>query len=217
MAAGISGVAAAAEPSLLAERIRGEVLLIRSGNAQRLVSETPLRKGDVVRTGREGSVRVVTPLAKTDLAPFTTVTVGDPTFLTLRYGHLRTIAIPAKKPGKRASFQIRTPTSVMGVRGTEFLAHVTRDEKEFGERLAGHLTEPPALAELPKLGSLPGLYSQVCCLDGRIELKPSRSDVVVLHAGDIARIRASVGEFAPTAVGLDEVRSTRQALGFPGE
>lgn len=203
-----------------AERLRGEVLLIRGKKAERVTTEMALRAGDILRTGKEGSIRIVTTQARTDVAPYSTVRVGGVSELGLQYGHVRVVAnkqVGSITSGRKPSFRIKTPAAVMGVRGTEFLVHVMRDEKEFSERLAGHLAEPPALKALEKLGSLPELYSQVCCLDGAVEVKPARTDKLVLKAGDITRIRGKQGDFAPSRSGVEEVRATRQAIGFPND
>ncbi len=122
--------------------IRGEVLLVHGGDAAgfRARSFLPLYKGDRVTTPADG--RAVLRLADqstVSLAAATTLVIHralyDPigrdrsTFLTLREGKMRCLV--KNMPGyNRSEFKVKTPTLIVGVRGSDCIIAARADRTE---------------------------------------------------------------------------------------
>jgi len=113
--------------------VQGDAQLLRGGDAPRAVQAgESLRTGDVLRTGpdasltlrfTDGSRLLATPDSEFSLERLMVLGrsgVAD-TRLRLERGSVDTVVNPQK--GRQGSFEIRTPTVNLGVRGTEFRAH----------------------------------------------------------------------------------------------
>ncbi len=205
----------------LTQHLSGDVILLRHQRQSKMGGETVLRAGDWVRTGKNGRVRLDFPLFKLDLPPYTTVSIDEVTSpgagkFSLHYGHLR---VTLKDLDKAAgNIEIDLPTAVMkaalGCDG-EFLIHSMRTEAEFRKVLGGEVYLPPALKELGLLKSSEEFFGQVASIKCPVDVKPEQSDQVRLRAGDLLHIHARTSSFAPVDVGLTELKSVRNTLGFP--
>lgn len=105
------------------EYVDGEVWVETDGGRQAADFGTPLEEGDVVITGVDG-VAVVTVSAgsRVKLRENTVVTIDAGTTagsVELRQGGIFA-RVRQAATGERRSFEVRTPTVVAGVRGTEF-------------------------------------------------------------------------------------------------
>ncbi|MGZ3688274.1 MAG: FecR family protein [Bdellovibrionota bacterium] len=206
------------EQNVRAERQSGDIELFRGSEEEPVMPHTSLIKGDILRTGKDSTLRLMTGSAVVDLAPGTTLQITDtgapsrPEVLKLLYGHIR--AQVSKDVERKLKLKILTPTTSLGVRGTEFLVHVTRNEKEFTARNRGEFSEPPSLKELPKIAGKSSLYSRVCCLDGSVEVHPVKGLTATIHPGEISEIHGPNGDGAKAAT-LEEIRKTRKAVGLP--
>jgi hypothetical protein len=219
---------AASVPTNRVEKIRGEVYLVK-GKKKVLIlnSETPLKAGDVVITGKDASLRVVAGKVVADLASDSAVKFSGG--LQVLYGQ---VLVGVKKPseapmasGKKSKkkktvqkkswvTKLTLPTAVVETEGGEFLVNIVRDEAEFGRRAAGNTERAPPLLEVLALKKSPKLYSQVGVLDGVVGVKPAKSERLALHAGEMTRIRGSQGDYAAVPVGLDQLKALRSRVGF---
>jgi hypothetical protein len=111
--------------------IKGEVVILREGNQTKPTLGDALLAADTIVTGTNGSVEIllgdegVLKLAKnTSLRLVTALAahgVERSTEVTMQYGKL--VAVLHKEK-KNESFNVVTPTSIAGVRGTSFLTSV---------------------------------------------------------------------------------------------
>ena len=112
----------------------GEVTVLRNGAPQPVVSGFKLEQGDVVRTGKTGRVGIafldntrmaLGPASRITLEKFTydrSRQTGD--FVTsVNRGSLGVVSGNIAK-SKRDAMRVRTPTSMLGVRGTKFVVEV---------------------------------------------------------------------------------------------
>ncbi len=124
------------------EKTEGAPEVLRSGTSKWIPirSAESVSRGDQLRT-REGtkmSIRLSDDSLLT-LAEKTVITIDDQTLkpsgqntsiFSLVLGKVRAIVSDRyKEPGSR--FEVRTPTAVAGVRGTEFIAETTADNSVF--------------------------------------------------------------------------------------
>jgi len=124
------------------EGAEGAPEVLRSGTATWVPIKTndPVSIGDQLRT-REGtkmSIRLSDDSVLT-LAEKTVMTIDEQTvrpsgqntsIFSLLLGKMRAVVSDRyKEPGSR--FEVRTPTAVAGVRGTEFIAETTSDSSKF--------------------------------------------------------------------------------------
>jgi hypothetical protein len=128
--------AAAAEPPPIGQVkvVSGEARALRAGRQLALRPGTPLAERDVVETGAnsavgmtfvDGSRLSLGPRSRLDLAEFSFREPGeeDEFEAALARGSLAASsgAIVQGRPG---AMRIRTPTTILGVRGTEFVVRV---------------------------------------------------------------------------------------------
>ena len=112
----------------------GEVTVVRNGAALPGVSGFKLEQGDIVRTGKTGRVGIafldntrmaVGPASRITLEKFAydrSRQTGD--FVTsVNRGSLGVVSGNIAK-SKRDAMRVRTPTSMLGVRGTKFVVEV---------------------------------------------------------------------------------------------
>jgi hypothetical protein len=203
-------------PGFRVEQIRGEVWLYRRGKISRLQGENSLQNGDLIRTGANAGARLVHPSSRStlDLSSFTTVAVESARF-SLKYG-----AVLGNLPNGKSTLELRLPHASVHAtsKASSFLASVMRSQKEFNERLAGRLREPPFVKDFARLHSLEALHVQVSLLEGVLKLKPrSAPEVPLSKPGDLLEIHGSQADFAPRSVQLQELKAAREAFNFPSQ
>lgn len=124
------------------EKIEGAPEVKRSGtsNWSSIKNADTVAIGDQLRT-REGTKMAIrmSDDSMLTLAEKTVITIDDQTLkpsgqntsiFSLLLGKVRAVVSDRyKEPGSR--FEVRTPTAVAGVRGTEFIAEATADESQF--------------------------------------------------------------------------------------
>jgi hypothetical protein len=114
---------------------KGGVVLMRDGQELPAPAGTAVRQSDRVLTKADGSAGItfkdnsllsLGPDSSLDISLFSFGTTGQPDALeaTLNRGTLSAVSgkIVAKSP---EAMRIRTPTTILGVRGTEFFVQVT--------------------------------------------------------------------------------------------
>ena len=114
---------------------RGGVVIVREGQELAAPAGTPVRQSDRILTRADGSVGItfkdnsllsLGPDSSLDISLFSFGAKEAPDALeaTLHRGTLSAVSgkIVAKSP---EAMRIRTPTTILGVRGTEFLVQVT--------------------------------------------------------------------------------------------
>lgn len=114
---------------------KGGVVLLRDGQELPAPAGTPIRQSDRVMTRADGSAGItfkdnsllsLGPDSSLDISLFSFGAAGQPDALeaTLNRGTLSAVSgkIVSKSP---EAMRIRTPTTILGVRGTEFFVQVT--------------------------------------------------------------------------------------------
>lgn len=126
-----AGPAAAAEPAGIVKRVAGSVTLQRGGETLAVAPGLAVEVGDRLVTGADGAVGVtLADDSRLTAGPASTLVISafrfEPTtqdgswLATLARGtlHVVTGLVARSQP---QNVQVRTPTAVMGVRGTEFI------------------------------------------------------------------------------------------------
>ena len=120
-------------------KMSGSVQFKDSGDAQwsEAQLQMPLEPGDMLKTGRDGSVRVVLDgEAVVELGSSTVMTVNSLSYsasvIDLKQGSL--LGKIKKLFSRQRAFEVRTPAAVCAVRGTEF---AVEHEAESDETVAG--------------------------------------------------------------------------------
>lgn len=177
---------------------------VESG-AQPVVSGANLREGDTIKTGDDGFVTLkladgssITVQAKSILRIERTRRVMNTggsmdSVLRLESGRLETRAAPQKGPAAR--YEIRTPTSNMGVRGTVF--RVAADET--GKKGQGEVTDGLVAVESSgETGVAGGSIKPLGLAAGFGSIveagKPPSAPVALLPPPDLAGLPASVAK-----------------------
>ncbi|WP_226415123.1 FecR domain-containing protein [Dechloromonas denitrificans] len=132
--------AQAAEPAGMIKTSQGPVSIERADKKLLAVVGTPLQQGDKVRTGSNGAVGFTlrdntllsagpNSLIVIDRFAFDSTTLAGDMSIGIRQGTLSVVTGKMAK-NKPDTVEFRTPTSVLGVRGTEFVVEVGggRDE-----------------------------------------------------------------------------------------
>jgi hypothetical protein len=127
----LSPAAAAAEEIGRIKTVRGSVRVDRAGTTVAAAVGTRLQQGDVIVTGRDGAVGVTLnddsllsagpdSVLALDRFAFDSTTHAGRVETTLRQGTLAAVSgkIARQSPG---AMQVRTPSTVLAVRGTEFV------------------------------------------------------------------------------------------------
>lgn len=132
-AIGMSGAAFAADVGMV-KVANGDVQIQRSGGRVAAAVGTPLRVSDVVLTGADGTAGITfSDNSLVSLGPKSVFAIDKYRFDSTTHagefeGNLRQgrLAAVSGKMVKQApeSMKIRTPSAIMGVRGTEFVVHV---------------------------------------------------------------------------------------------
>ena len=132
-ALGFSGAALASDIGLV-KVSKGEVRIERAGARAAAPVGAPLRIGDVIHTGADGSAGVTfTDNSLVSIGPNSVFAIDKYRFDTtthagefegnLRQGRLAAVSGKMVKQSPE-SMKIRTPSAIMGVRGTEFVVPV---------------------------------------------------------------------------------------------
>ena len=127
-------VAAGAQDAGEIKTVAGAASLERGGKKLPLSAGVPVRQGDTVLTGANGAVGITfTDNSLLSVGPNSTLVIDRYAFdstthkgefdTSLRKGTLAVISGKIVKQSPDA-MRVRTPTSIMGVRGTEFLVKV---------------------------------------------------------------------------------------------
>lgn len=132
--AGLAQAAIAADVGQI-KTAKGTVVLVRGGQEIAAAAGTPLQQSDRIVTKADGSAGItfadnsllsLGPDSMLDISRFSFGAKDEPDALeaTLHRGTLSAVSgkIVAKTP---EAMRIRTPTTVLGVRGTEFFVKVT--------------------------------------------------------------------------------------------
>lgn len=130
----LAPAAVAADVGLI-KTSKGGVVLLRDGQELPAPAGTPVRQSDRVLTKADGSAGIafkdnsllsLGPDSSLDISLFSFNAAGRPDALeaTLNRGTLSAVSgkIVAKSP---EAMKIKTPTTILGVRGTEFFVQVT--------------------------------------------------------------------------------------------
>jgi hypothetical protein len=126
-----AGVAVAADEIGRVKVVKGTVGIERSGSRVPATVGMPLREGDVVVTGRDGSVGVTfNDDSLLSVGPDSTLAIDRFAFdstthagrfdTSLRQGTLSAVSGKIAKQSPDA-MKVRTPSTILGVRGTEFV------------------------------------------------------------------------------------------------
>ena len=161
---------------------------------QRSTTELPAAKGsevawnDLLRTGEQGRVRVmlldqslISVGPKSEVRVVRQAAASNQSSLELTYGKLRMRLV--KQPGQR--FELRTPTAVAGVIGTDFGADA----------------------------SVPGT-THFICLEGEVRISSSDPNVhgsVICKGGYMTDVKAGQPPAEPTPAPADHMESWRRA------
>ncbi len=134
------GVAGAGDVAGMVKVAKGTVSIERDGKRLAAGVGTPVEVADRLRTGADGSVGVTlrdntllsagpNSLVIIDKFAFDNTTQGGKLSVGIRRG---TLSVASGKIAKKTpeSVDFHTPTSVLGVRGTEFVVEVTGDRDE---------------------------------------------------------------------------------------
>jgi hypothetical protein len=133
--AALAPVAVAASDVGQVKTSKGGVVIVREGQELPAPAGTPVRQSDRIATKGDGSVGItfkdnsmlsLGPDSSLDISLFSFGQAGQPDALeaTLSRGTLSAVSgkIVTRSP---EAMRIRTPTTVLGVRGTEFFVQVT--------------------------------------------------------------------------------------------
>lgn len=135
-----SGAAGAGEAAGMVKVVKGTVSIEREGKRQAASVGMPVEVADRVRTGADGSVGVtLRDNTLLSAGPNSLVVIEKFAFdNTTQDGHMSvgirrgTLSVASGKIAKKTpeSVDFHTPTSVLGVRGTEFVVEVAGDRDE---------------------------------------------------------------------------------------
>lgn len=202
LTAGLLGSAWAAGPVATATSVEGRVTVERGEQRTPLATGGEILEGDRLRTAADGRVE----LAFVDGSRLTLTALGDLTverylwdegqarqsLFAMASGRLRSYVNRFLSGGSAGEnrFEVRTPTAVAGVRGTDFYTIV--DPGEDGE----------------------GGDTEVYVEEGEVEVRPLDPDIggaVVLLPGQLSRVLSGQAPSAPQAVG-NEIRNRIRRL-----
>lgn len=136
----VPGVAAAGDAAGMVKVVKGTVSIERDGKRQSASIGMPVEVADRIRTGTNGSVGVTlrdntllsagpNSLVVIDKFAFDNTTQEGNMSVGIRRG---TLSVASGRIAKRTpeSVDFHTPTSVLGVRGTEFVVEVAGDRDD---------------------------------------------------------------------------------------
>lgn len=197
--------------------LKGKAFLVRNKAMVPLEKNTKLMDEDLIHTRRGSFVKIK--------VHDSTITIGPGSYYRVRskekdngadsvgqlfYGHLK--ATFNKKPNHKRI--IKTPNASMGIRGTEILLHVTRDEKEYAERYTGKVAAIPTMTEVKKILKTEDVFTQICCLEGEIATKVRGSKAISLKTGAVVNFKGKGSDMGSTQYTEGIVRQTSKLFGF---
>jgi hypothetical protein len=191
--------------------IKGDVNLIRDDKTQKLEKNFSLKTGDIIQTTKKSFVRISLHKSIITIAPNSYYQVSskqqesESSIGTLLYGHVH--AAFEKDPKLKRI--IKTQTAALGIRGTKILLHVARDKKEYWERYKGKVHSLPKLDRLPK-----DSYSQICCIEGLIEVKTQNGTKKNLSEGQIMTFTSSGKNLSYRKQTREILLKSSKAFGF---
>lgn len=185
-----------------------------------------VRAGDVINSASDGKIKILMKdHTILDLGPSALFKIDQfkanqganrEVEVNMVYGSLR--AAVAQKLAGKGKFKLRTPSAVMGVRGTEFIvkSDAPADLKQVSAAIAN--PEKPVLAQgSGQGGDASAASTQVTVVQGRVDVEPKASTAgspqslekpVALTAG--TQLTTQVGEAAaPKAVTVDAQQMTQ--------
>lgn len=149
-----------AAPSAGVLTSKSGAVFIKGREVRAAITNQNLYPGETLITGSDGSAKVLLrDDSLMDLGPGSSFKIdqfiGDGSenrqaSFTVLYGRLRALVTKALKSGSK--FDVRTPDSVMGVRGTEFIVNIPRDGRSATRTEVTVVTGAVQLA-MPRLGA----------------------------------------------------------------
>lgn len=215
-------------PSLFASieilAIKGDVKLIRNEQVSDLKKDTDLKKNDLIKTELKSFLRLKYYDSTITLAPGSYFKIENilkekkekrsAAYLgKLLYGHLYGKFIKSQTKKKPVRI-IRMKTAALGIRGTQILLHVTRDSKEYAERMSGKDHPIPTLEELTTLENDSNLYSQICCIDGAIRVSTKKKKRVTMTEGQVINYKGMGAEVSEYQFTKEQNLNSARRLGL---
>lgn len=199
---------------------KGEVTVIRGEREFSLTAKTNLKKEDILATKSSSFLKFehfdsVVTLGPNSFFKYDQRSNAKASSLgELLYGHLRTQFLKNHKKTRI----IKSKTAALGVRGTTILLHVTRDAKEYYERVEGKVHPAPTLSELKSLASKKDLFSQICCIEGKISVvtkaKEKLKRKVILKEGQVINYTGMGASFQRSTYSKRAIEGTANQLGL---
>lgn len=196
-------------------KLKGKSFVIRDKQESKLTSKSQLLVGDIIKTTKRSFVRLKVHNSILTIAPNSYLRVEQqheksPSVGQLLYGHLYTKFLKGTKGVRK----IKTPTAVMGVRGTTILLHVTRDRIEYQERVAGKVHDIPTFEQLLKLTENRRAYSQICCIEGKVDVETKGKKKVSLTEGQIIHYQSTGTRYNLSKYPKESIQKTADKLGL---
>ncbi|MBI3507735.1 MAG: FecR domain-containing protein [Proteobacteria bacterium] len=185
--------------------VQGEVAIVLRGDAQtrQAAAGTPVDRGDEIRTGADGRVELaLSSEGMIELGPNSSLTVANleekHTFIDLARGTLVAKLKWLKSEGRR--LEVRSPTAVCAVRGTEFGVEVAEDGKTdvavFDEgKVAVHPKDSPTVQDTliephQEVTVAPGPAVNIQHREGKAFLEVRKIERLERHRERLERVRA---------------------------
>lgn len=167
--------------------IKGDATLVFEKSDRKVKIGSAVSEGDVIITQpgaylkvvmQDRNVLVVPENTKLSIDEYVTVKDKKSVVLSVEYGSARHM-LKQKYVKKNEKYEVRTPTTVAGVRGTDFLTIFKRDAAE----------------------------SIICTLEGKVSFYLSKDDVgdqkpVLVEAGHFVRVNS--GDTSPQVIETDK-------------
>lgn len=173
--------------------VKGKAKVVRSDKEMELSKKTLLKDNDLIMTANKSFVRIKLNKSVVTIAPNSYYKIatakmnsGDVNIGTLLYGHLH--ALFQKDPKLKRT--IKTKSAALGIRGTTILLHVSRNQTEYRQRYKGKVHPIPTLEEVKKLNSDGSAFTQICCIEGLIEVQTNAGKKADLSEGQVMNFTA---------------------------
>ena len=156
-------------------KIKGRVEAYRGKLLLKLSEKTELKAGDIIRTAPKSFIKFEVNDSVITIAPASYYEIktkkdknGDVEVGKLLYGHLKAVFLKSEYKKRKIS----SSSAALGIRGTKILLHVARNASEYTSRYNGASpTKTPSLKDLQAILKNKDLFTQVCCIEGTIEVK----------------------------------------------
>ena len=196
--------------------LKGSSEFVRAGKIDKLDKGTVLKSGDLIKTSKKSFVKIKVAENIISIAPnsyfeiSTKANKEEVNVGKLLYGHLQATFRKAANVKRTIS----TPYASMAIRGTKILLHVTRSVDEYYERAGGTVHALPDLKELKELMNSKATYSQICCIEGKIDVTTSGGKKQSLTEGQVLNY-SSVGKNPElNSYSRQAVEGTARRFGF---